>query len=313
MSSKIIQFQKGMSLLDFLSHFGNEDQCRDAIITLKWPNGFVCRKCKHVSGCWIKSRKTFQCNKCHSQESPIAHTIWQGTNLPLTKWFLAIYLLSQSKNGISALELKRQIGVSYDTAWNLKHKIMQVMKEKEDARILSGNVQVDDAYLGGKRSGKRGRGAAGKTPIIAAVQTDSEGNPELIKLRVVNELTMEQIKIWAQLNLNRESNITVDGWRSYANLESMGFNLTQLKMDNPKINPNSKQFHWVNTVLSNLKTSLASAYKHHERKYSQRYLSEFEYRFNRRFDLSTISNKLFFAAVHTPPMTRSILTLAVND
>jgi hypothetical protein len=103
-------------------------------------------------------------------------TVFASTKLPLTTWFLAIYLLTQSKNAMSALELKRQLGVSYNTAWLLKHKILHVMKERDDSRPLDGLVQIDDAYWGGeRRGGKRGRGAPGKTPFVAAVACTPDG------------------------------------------------------------------------------------------------------------------------------------------
>ena len=120
------------------------------------------------------------------QTSLIAGTIFQSTHLPLRKWFLTIFLLTQSKNGISALELCRQLGVSYNAAWLTKHKLMQVMLENNDNEKLLDRIEVDDAYLGGRRSGgKRGRGAEGKTPFIAAVETDRQHHPLKMKLNKV--------------------------------------------------------------------------------------------------------------------------------
>ncbi|WP_419638905.1 IS1595 family transposase [Thiolapillus sp.] len=104
-------------------------------------------------------------------------TLFQASKLPLTTWFLAIYLITQAKNGVSALELMRSLGISWRAAWRLKHKILRAMLEQEADRVLRGRVEVDDAYLGGTRSGKRGRGAAGKRPFVIAVETrpDPEG------------------------------------------------------------------------------------------------------------------------------------------
>ena len=98
--------------------------------------------------------------------------------MPLTRWFLAMQLLTQAKNNVSALELMRQIGVSYRSAWLVKHKIMEAMRLREDRRELDGRVEMDDAYLGGERSGgKSGRGSENKVPIVAAVQTTPSGLP----------------------------------------------------------------------------------------------------------------------------------------
>ena len=107
----------------------------------------------------------YQCNRCKKQASPTAGTIFHATKLPLTLWFAAIHLTVTAKNGISSVELGRRLGVKQPTAWAVKHKIMAVMARREGETALAGRVEMDDAYLGGVRSGgKRGRGAAGKTP-----------------------------------------------------------------------------------------------------------------------------------------------------
>ena len=112
MAKNKIQFQKGMSIPDFMQQYGTEDKCRHEILQLRWPNGFICPNCGNDTYCTIIKREVFQCNRCHSQTSITAGTIFHSTNLPLTKWYFAIFLMTQSKNGISALELSRQIGVS---------------------------------------------------------------------------------------------------------------------------------------------------------------------------------------------------------
>ena len=142
----------------------------------------------------------------------ISGTLFHSTNLPLTKWFIAIYLLAQSKNGISILELMRQIRVGYRAAWRMKHKLMQAMNEKEEDTLLSGRVEVDDAYLGGKlKKGKRGRGSKNKIPFFAAVETDSAKRPIKIKLRKVNGFTKTEAKLWKNKYLCDASLIVSDG------------------------------------------------------------------------------------------------------
>ena len=106
--------------------------------------------CGYRKSCQLRQRKVFQCIRCKHQASLTAGTLFDNTKLPLTTWFLAIYLLSQSKNGISAMDLKRQLGVSYNTAWMLKHKLMQTMRERDDSQPLRDIVELDDAYLGGR-------------------------------------------------------------------------------------------------------------------------------------------------------------------
>ena len=155
MSSHQIQFQYGMSIPEFLSHFGTEAQCAEALKRSRWPQGFRCPQCSSTQHYLVTqgARKLYQCGGCRLQTSLTAGTLMEHTKLPLTTWFLAIHLISQAKTGISALALKRDLGVSYPTAWLLHHKINGAMSRQEAARLLSGTVQLDDAYLGGERSG----------------------------------------------------------------------------------------------------------------------------------------------------------------
>src|SRR5690242_13413169 len=130
MKRNAIQFQKGLSFSAFMTDYGTEQKCFDALVKMRWSSGFECPKCGSQTYCRLKQRSTlFQCNNCHSQTSVMAGTIFHSTKLPLTKWFLAIYLMTQSKNGISQLELARQVGVSANTGTKIYHKLAQVMLE----------------------------------------------------------------------------------------------------------------------------------------------------------------------------------------
>ena len=164
MAKNKIQFQQGFSLQAFISQYGCEQQCRQALIQWRWPQGFQCPVCGHDQYCELTTRLLFQCNRCRTQTSVTAGTIFDSTKLPLTTWFFGIYHITQSKISISALSLKRTIGVvAYNTALLMKHKVQQAMKERDDSKPLTYIVQLDDAYWGGKkRDGKRGRGATGK-------------------------------------------------------------------------------------------------------------------------------------------------------
>jgi transposase-like protein len=218
-----IQFQKGYSLPEFPRAYGSEEQCQRALFDWRWPNGFVCPQCAHHSHCQLKTRKLYQCNRCHHQSSLISGTIFSSTKLALTTWFLAMYLVTQTKNGISALELGRQLGVSYPTAWSLKHKLMQVMKERDDTRPLSGTIQLDDVYWGGERhGGKRGRGAAAKVPFVAAVSTDEQGHPVALRMSKLTGFTKAQIKAWSQQHLTPGDTVVSDGLGCFTALTQAG-------------------------------------------------------------------------------------------
>lgn len=146
MAKNQVQFQKGLSLSDFILQYGTEKQCVAALERWRWPEGFRCDACGHDHFCQLSTGRRYQCNRCHHQTRLTAGTIFHSTNLPLTKWFLAIYLMTQSKNGISQLELGRQVGVSPNTAASLYHKIAHVMMERDLEKPLSGDVEADDAW-----------------------------------------------------------------------------------------------------------------------------------------------------------------------
>ena len=137
MARNRVQFQKGYSLVQFMDEYGSEEKCTEALFRWRWPNGFVCPRCEDTGYWRHQSRALFQCRSCRHQVSLTAGTILASTKLPLRTWFLAMYLMTQTKNGISALELSRQLSVSYNTAWKVKHKLMQVMKDRDDTRPLT--------------------------------------------------------------------------------------------------------------------------------------------------------------------------------
>jgi Transposase zinc-ribbon domain len=162
MTMNRVQFQPGLSMAEFMDRYGGDDKCEAALIESRWPSGFACPACGcgHGSSFRREGRLYFQCAACRHQCSVISGAIFEATKLGLSRWFLAMHLLTQSKNNVSALELMRHLGVCYKTAWLVKHKLMEVMRVREDDRQLEGRVEIDDAYLGGERSGgKVGRGS----------------------------------------------------------------------------------------------------------------------------------------------------------
>lgn len=295
MAYNLIQFQNGMSLPEFLQAFGTEAGCCEAVRRARWPNGFVCPRCAGSAHCVLSSqgRPLFQCHACRRQTSLTAGTLFASTKLPLTKWFMAIYFISQAKTGLSALELKRHIGVSYPTAWLIHQKLMTAMAAQDAQRRLSGAVQVDDAYLGGERSGgKPGRGSENKVPFVAAVSLNESGNPVYAKLTPVQGFTNQAIANWAHNNLVPGSSVLSDGLACFGAVVEAGCT-HQVEVVGQRKPRELPQFKWVNTVLGNLKTMICGAYKAFGyAKYARRYLGAFAYRFNRRFDLAELVIRL---------------------
>jgi transposase-like protein len=309
MSKKsVIQFQAGMSLSAFLDRFGTEAQCREVLFQQRWPQGFQCPACSSRRHCRLDTRDLLQCNRCKHQVSLTAGTLFAQTKLPLRTWFLAIYLLTQHKNGLSAMALRRHLGVSYNTAWLLKHKLMQAMVEGEHDRLLHGVVQMDDAYWGGERhGGLRGRGSPGKTPFVAAVGCTPQGHPLHVRLDVVDGFRKTILADWARHALAPGCEVVSDGLSCFAAVGAAGCVHTVITTGGGV--PDAPALRWVNTLLGNVKNAMHGTYHAIKGKYLQRYLSEFCYRFNRRFDLAGMIGQMICTATKTPPLPYRLATL----
>lgn len=311
MSKNKVQFQKGLSLPDFMDKFGTEAQCEAALEAAKWPDGFSCGYCGHHAFSRLtRGRAKRQCNKCKRQTSLMSGTIFHDTKLPLTKWFLGMHLMTQSKNGISQMELARQLGIGINAAALMYHKLAQVMLERDEDKPLSGNIEIDDAYWGGKSSGgKRGRGAAKKTPFLAAV-SKVDDKPDRIKLSMVKGFRVDEIKQWSNKNLKAGAFVLSDGLACFSGIEKAGFNHQSLVVGDSRDANKTSAFDWVNTILGNLKTALSGTFHKLSVHHLQRHLATFEYRFNRRYRLKDILPRLVWVALRTPPTPRRLLTSA---
>ena len=311
MARNVVQFQKGLSEPVFEQQYGTEEQCRAIVIASRWPHGFECPICGGRQYCVVTTRNLYQCAKCRRQTSPIAGTIFASTHLPLRLWFRAIYHLTQTKQGISSIELGRRLGVTQTTAWKIKHKLKQVMLERDATKRLTGRVEIDDAYLGGERSGgKRGRGAPGKTPFVAAVETTTEGKPVRLKLRRVTSFCASSIVGFAKCSLDPNCSVVSDGLQCFTSVADAGCAHQVVKTGSGPKAARTPAFKWVNTALGNIKAAITGTYRAINSKHVPRYLAEFEYRFNRRYDLAAMIPRLTWAAVRTIPMPYRLLKLA---
>ncbi len=300
MARNPVQFQKGMSRAAFQSRYGREDQCHEELVRLRWPDGFACPACQGRKCSFYAARRAFQCSLCRRQTSVKAGTLFHKSKLPLSTWFLAIYLVTQSKNDISALELSRQLGVRYDTAWVVKQKLMAVMGERNKVYKLRGSVQIDDAYIGGERKGPSGRGAEGKTPFLAAVET-RDGKPVYIKLRLVQGFTKEAVESYAQEALEPVCDVISDGLACFTSLTKAGMTHTAITRGRASRRIVDPRFKWVNIGLGNIKGAITGTCRAIRPQHASRYLAAYEYRYNRRFDLARMVPALATIAAKTPP------------
>ena len=303
MAFKVASRVRGLSDEAFREAFGTEEQCGSALVRLRWPDGFICPSCGHRGHCLPAGRGLYQCNRCKTQTSPTAGTIFHATKLPLTLWFAAIHLIVTSKNGISSVELGRRLGVKQPTAWSMKHKIMAVMARREGETQLGGRVEMDDAYLGGRRSGgKRGRGAAGKTPFVAAISTSPEGRPRKLKLAPVRGFRKREIARGAARWLAPGSAVVTDGLDCWSVLGEGTYSHRAIRTGSGPEAARMAPFKRVNTTLGNIKSAITGICRNIGPNHGGRYLASFAWRYNRRYQLQTMIPRFVHSAARTHPM-----------
>jgi transposase-like protein len=302
-----IQMQPGLSLTEFMAQYDTETKCEAALYNARWPQGFRCPACQCASATEFLRKQTryWHCQQCSHQTSLTAGTMMHQTQLPLTKWFLAMYLVTQSKTNIAALALRRQLGISWKAAWLLKHKLMEAMRQREEEKPLSGDVRVDDGYLGGERTGgKAGRGSENKTAFVAAVEI-YDGRPQRVRFDPVTGFSFKALANWAATALMPGTVVTTDGLLGFEVLQHLGYSHQVVISPKGKAGTEIDAFKWLNTIMGNLKTAITGT--HHAfkfAKYAGRYLAEVQYRFNRRANLRTIIPRLLVAISVTKPCPR---------
>ena len=282
------------SLIEFQQKYNTQEACEDTLINLKWKNGFVCPICGHTHYYKIGGRKLhlYQCKDCGHQTTVIKDTILENTKLSLIQWFIAFYFVAQNKNGISEISLSKTIGISLKSAWLMLHKIRKAMAERDERYILGGNIEMDEAFFGGKKEGKRGRGSK-KTIVAVALQVDEGKYPAYIKMEVVDNCKGETLLTFANKNIKEGSTINSDAFRSYCKLE--GCYDSRRKTYNP--GEDFEYLKWVHVMISNIKSIIEGTYHGLYKTYLQRYLDEFCYRFNRRHSQKPILDHLMECCV----------------
>ena len=229
-----------VSLIEWQDRFGTEEACSEALVKVRWPDGFICPKCGTRKYSYIKSRHLYQCCSCHHQASILSGTIFHSTNLPLVKWFWAIYLIASDKGGISALRLSKHIAVSWVTAQSILRKIRIVMAHRDSIYRLENLIEFDDAFVGGKKTGKRGRGASGKTPVLVAVEKRDK-HAGFMAAAAVTEITKESVRDFLNRHLKPGQKVRTDALPA--------LNSTAEKhMHQKKVTPPEKAGEWLPLV-----------------------------------------------------------------
>lgn len=288
---------EAISFWDWQKQFCDDQSCLQSIIRLRWPEGFQCPRCKHDHGWSLQTRPVVECAACHGQTSILAGTVFHGTKLPLVKWFWAIYWVASDKGSISALRLTKLIDVSWVTAHRMLRKLRIAMGHQNQRYQLSGLIELDDAFIGGKRAGKRGRGAAGKTAILVACE-HNEGKPGFVAMKAVDRVTREQVRAFACEAIMPNQKLHTDAFSSLAVLAEDHRHIARITPPDKA----NEWLPWVHIVISNLKSYLLGTYHGISERYVQEYLDEYCYRLNRRFWEPQLPNRLLGVCVRQSPI-----------
>jgi transposase-like protein len=296
------------SLSEFEARFSTEEECRDYLFRLRWPDGFRCSRCGHAKA-WSIGKSLFECGSCGYQCSVTAGTIFQDTHKSLTLWFRAMWWVTSQRTGMSAVSLQEALGLgSYRTAWAWLHKLRRAMVRPGRDR-LSGRVEVDETYLGGLEEGLCGRQICNKALIVVAAEEDGRATGR-IRMRRIDSASGKDLHGFVVEAIEKGSVVHTDGWRGYRGLNKKGYvhDVTPLR---GKKNAAIELLPRVHRAISLLKRWLMGT--HHgavSHKHLDYYLDEFTFRFNRR--TSRHRGKLFFrlvqqAAAGEPRPYRSLI------
>ena len=266
-------------LLTLVDDFNTDAKCRELLERLRWPNGVACIRCGSMNISEIESRNQYDCNDCHYQFSVTVGTIMHDSHLPLRKWFLAIYLMCESKKGISALQLKRTIKVAYKTAWYLCHRIREAMgNDPFDGPTLLGIVEVDETLVGGKTRGKGRAYKGNKTWVAGAIQRNGG-----IKLERIPNTKKGTLHDFINRTVKDEAEaIYTDELASY-------LGIADHNTHHETVNHSAEQWvlgdvhtNTIEGVWSLFKRSIIGAFHKVSEKHLDRYLEELEWRYSNR-------------------------------
>lgn len=284
-----------LTIIEFNNQFPDETACFNYLYKKKWPSGFICPKCQHTEAYYIKTRKLMQCKKCKHQASITAGTIFHKLRQPLLILMWACYWIATTKKGISAKELQRKLGLGgYQTAWTLLHKIRNAM-ESSGQYPITGDVEFDGTFLGLSEK----KDDASRAHVKVVVETDGTTIGRAYMEHVPDQ-KLKTIKSFVNKTVSLGSVIKTDGHVSYKFMKKQYIHYPYKMYDKKD---NNKHLPKVHIVITNLKNWLRGTFNHMPNKHCQLYLNEFCFRFNRRWNLENIFEKLIDRTFSTQKIT----------
>jgi len=269
--------------MEFEEMFKTEQDCIDYLVSIRWPHGFECPVCASIRY-WKKNKGRFECIDCHTETTITNGTMFHKSTKSLLVWFRAIWWMVAQKNGVSAKGLQKVLGLgSYRTSWTWLHKFRRLMVLSGRTK-LQGTIEVDEVLIGGKSSGKRGRGAEGKSLVAVAVEVKGRKTGR-VRLAKITDASSDSLNGFIENNIEQTSTIITDGWPSYNDLGEMGYNhkiqKATVKDDDDDVLPN------VHRIASLLKRWLLGTHQSYLNKNKlEYYLDEYVFRYNRRTSTS---------------------------
>ncbi len=284
------------SIFEVMQKFNTEERCIKHLERIRWPEGLRCIRCDServmnftAEGKTGKARNLYECVDCRYQYSVTTGTVFHDTHLPLTKWFLAIYLICSAKKGISAKELQRQLATSYKTAWYMAHRIRLAMQQDEDfCQKFSGVCEVDETYVGGKRKGQRGRSTATKVPVIG-IREKTSGK---VVMRAAQDVSATTLAKFIRNHAEAGAEIHTDEFSSYLWLDSSEFKHKAVKHADEYVTAEGVTTNGVEGVWSLFKRGIVGQFHKVSAKYLPLYLDEFAFRFNNRDEFNLMDKVL---------------------
>ncbi len=290
------------TVLDLEQRFSTEDACRKYLESIRWPKGYTCLRCGHPHY-WEKASGLYECKSCGYKASVTVGTIFQDTKKPLTMWFRAIWHVTSQKYGANALGIQRVMGFgSYRTAWSWLHKLRRAMVRPGRDR-LTGTIEVDETFIGGKTPGKRGRGAKGKQLVLIAAQEDGANKIGRIRLSVILDASSESINTTLFSMVEPGSHLRTDGWNGYNKVTTLGYSHEVVRKSSSVGDDVLPLCHRVASLckrwlLGTFQGSVGGSNL-------QYYLDEYTFRFNRRTSKSR--GKLFYRLIQQMVMIEPVL------
>ena len=287
---------KSKTIREFFQQFPDDKACLDHILQVRYGNDSKCPKCeKKTKWSKVTSQRAYACQWCGHHTYPCVGTPFEKSRTSLQLWFYAIYLFTSTRSGVSAKELQRQLGVTYKCAWRMGHEIRKHMSFVDGDPILDGDVEVDETYIGGERSGKRGRGADGKTILFGMLDRDGG-----VMTKVVQNTKGKTLKGLIAENVEEGSTIHSDEYRPYNGLDQMGYEHKRCNHSEKQYSVDGSHVNTMEGFWARLKQSINGTHIHVSGKHLQKYAKEFEYRFNSRSCPEKMTSELL--SVYRPLM-----------